>query len=49
MSKRVKVRLSRRGKALFTEAPRVRIKATAVTNDDAGDSTTKKRSLTLRR
>jgi dipeptidyl aminopeptidase/acylaminoacyl peptidase len=46
-SKRVTVRLSRRGRALFKQAPKVRVKATAVTNDDAGNSTTKKRSFTL--
>jgi hypothetical protein len=48
-SKRVKVRLSRRGRALVAKAPRLRVKARAVTKDDAGNSTTKKRSLTLMR
>src|SRR5439155_26033212 len=47
-SRRVEVRPSRRGRALFTQAPKVRVKATAVTNDDAGNSTTKERSFTLR-
>jgi hypothetical protein len=48
-SRRVTVRLSRRGRARLAHAPKLRVKATAVTKDDAGNSTTKKRSLTLRR
>jgi hypothetical protein len=48
-SKRVKVRLSRRGRALLAESPKVHVKATAVTKDDAGNSTTKKRSFSLGR
>jgi Tol biopolymer transport system component len=48
-SKRVKVRLSRRGRALFAAAPKVRVKATAATKDDAGNSTTKKRSFAVGR
>jgi Tol biopolymer transport system component len=46
---RVKVRLSRRGKALFAQSAKVRVKATAVTKDDAGNPTTKKRSFTVAR
>jgi dipeptidyl aminopeptidase/acylaminoacyl peptidase len=46
---RVKVRLSRRGKALFAQTHKVRVKATAVTKDDAGNSTTTKRSFSLGR
>ena len=48
-SKRVKVRLSRRGRALFALAPKLGVKATAVTKDKAGNATTKKRSLAVRR
>jgi len=46
---RVKVRLSRRARALFAKAAKVPVKATAVTKDDAGNSTTTKRSLTAGR
>ena len=48
-STRVKARLSRHARALVAGAPRLRVKATAVTKDDAGNSTTKKRSLILGR
>src|SRR4051812_13920865 len=47
-SKRVTVRLSRRGRALVSDGRRPRVRATAMTRDDAGNSTTKRRSLTIR-